>query len=354
MVKVCYHYKTRDGAYFLMLLAQVLLEFQGGLLNAGFWASGHYPQSMLLYSLSQLLKFSGTALPVILGGGPVQAASGLLIGTVVGFCLRYVLQRKISPWLHFGIHHVSFSEIRRLIAPSFASLAFPLGVALNIQGVRLVIGLVLGPAAVAIYVPIRTISNFVVQPRQVVNQLTEPEMAMAFGAENKSLYQKLFLHSVRISFWSCLSVSILLLPASKWIYPIWTAGKVGMDWPTFILLLLAAVINSIWYTALMVPYSTNRHGVSAVYYLLIYGLVFFGLSYFATKYLGIAGPPGVLILVESIMAFLVVKQALRLTDITLRRSLSYFINPPIKECLSVLSYIIKKISHITIPSPKIG
>jgi O-antigen/teichoic acid export membrane protein len=74
-------------------------------------------------------------------------------------------------------------------------MAFPLGNALNIQGIRLVVGLALGPAAVAVFAPLRTLSNLALQPRAVINRLMEPEMALAFGAGDPSLFRRLFTQS---------------------------------------------------------------------------------------------------------------------------------------------------------------
>lgn len=327
---------------FLILVAHILLGFQGGLLNAGFWASGRYPQSMFFGALLQLLDFGGMSLAILMGGGPVQAATGYLLGRVLGTALMWGFQRNVCPWLSFGFKYARITELRRLLAPSFASLAFPLGTALNTQGLRLVIGLVLGPSAVAIFVPLRTLSNFAVQPRQVVNRLTEPEMAMAFGTGNKSLYQKLFLESVRISFWSCFVVAALLIPASRWIFPIWTTGQVSIHWPTFLLLLLAAVINSIWYAALMVSYSTNRHGLIAIYFLMIYGVTCIIFAFFGAHLIGHSGAAAALLFIESIMVFLVVRQAGKLADLPVRRLLANLSTPPIKELYSGLVYVFKK------------
>lgn len=329
---------------FLILVIHILLGFQGGLLNAGFWATNRYPQSMFLGSFTRFLEFCLMALAMLMGGGPIQAAASYLLGRIIGTVIIWGAQRKVCPWLTFGFRYASLAEVRRLIAPSFASLAFPVGNGLNIQAIRLIIGIVLGPSAVAVYVPLRTLSNFVVQPRQVVNQLAEPEMAMAFGDGNKNLFNKLFEQSVRISFWSCLLVAIILIPVSYLIFPIWTTGEIAINWPTFIFLILAAVVNSIWYAALMVSYSTNRHGKIAIYYLLIYGLAVLVMSYFAALIFGITGPAIIIFIVEIIMTYLVTKQALGLTELSSRRFIANISKPPIKEIVDGLSFIYMKLT----------
>lgn len=329
----------------LLLVIHILLGFQGGLLNGGFWAAARYPTGMSLTALIQLLEFGGMALAVALWGGPVQAALGYLVGRFIGTSLMWIGQKRVSPWLGFGIRHASFSELRRLTAPAFASLTFPLGNALNIQGMRLVVGLVLGPAAVAAFVPMRTLSNLALQPRLMVNRLVEPEMAMAFGKDDKTLFRKLFLDSCRISFWGCLAIAFALIPAAIWIFPWWTGGKVFIDWPTYIFLLLAVLMNGTWFTALMVPYATNRHGVIAVYYSLLYGLGALSGALFLAIYFGLIGPAMALLIAESIMALVVIKVALEMTELNSNAWLGHLLRQPLElfvQGLSILYGILHK------------
>ena len=296
----------------LLLVAHVLIGFQGGLLYGGFWVTGRYPIGMYLIAGTQLLEFLGLAAAVALGGGPVQAVLGYLAGRLLGTGLMWLGQRQASPWLRHGFSHASFSELRRLTAPAFASLAFPLGNALNIQGMRLVVGLALGPSAVAVFVPLRTLSRIVMQPGSIINRLIEPEMALAFGANNILLFRRLFTRSCQLALWGCLGVCLLVGPGAHWILPVWTGDKVAMHWPTYIVFLASGLINGIWYTALMVPYATNRHGRIAIFYSLVYGATAFGLGYFLTAGLGLGGAALALLLAEAAMAVVVIHASLRM------------------------------------------
>jgi O-antigen/teichoic acid export membrane protein len=314
----------------LLLVAHVLVGFQGGLLNGGFWVSGKYPTGMVLSAVTQLLEFLGLGLAVILGGGPVQAAAGYLGGKVLGTGLMWIGQQRASSWLRYGFAHASLSELRRLTVPAFASLAFPLGNALNIQGMRLVVGLALGPAAVAVFAPLRTLSRLVMQPRAVINHLIQPEMALAFGADDTSLFQRLFTKSCQLAFWGGLLAALMVGAGAHWVFPAWTSGKVVMQWPAFILLLAGALVNSLWYTALMVPYATNRHVHIAVFYSLIYGAGAFVMGYVGAKGLGLSGAVLALMIVEIVMAAIVIRAALKMTKIKTTFWLKSTLQPPLK------------------------
>lgn len=312
----------------LLLVTHVLVGFQGGLLNGGFWVTGRYPSGMYFQAMTQFLEFCGLAIAVIFDGGPVQAATGFLWGRVCGISLMWLGQRRASPWLRHGFAHASLYELRRLTAPAFASLAFPLGNALNIQGMRLVVGLALGPVAVAVFTPLRTLSNLAKQPRAVINRLIEPEMALAYGAEDSSLFGRLFLKSCQLSFWGCLLTALMVGVAAHWVFPSWTSGKVVMQWPTFLLLLAGVLVNSIWYTALMVPYATNRHVRIAVFYSLIYGVGAFVMGYFGAKGLGLNGAALSLMIVEIVMAVIIIHEALRMAHVAISQWAGSVLKPP--------------------------
>lgn len=306
-------------AVLLILIVYVFIGFQGGLLTGGFWIVGRYPAAMYLSALSQLFEFIGFSAAVVFGGGPIQAAAGYLAGRALGLCLMWIGQRRASPWLRHGFSHASFSEIRRLAAPAFASLSFPLGNALNIQGIRMVVGLVLGPAAVALFAPLRTLSNLVLQPRVVINRLIEPEMAMAFGAENSKLFQRFFIRSCQLSLSGCFVACFFVGIGAHWLFPVWTGGKMLMQWPTFILLLVGVLFNSLWYTALMVPYATNRHKSIAIFYSAIYGVIALLLSYIGATTMGLIGVALALLCVEAAMAIIVIRVSLQLAQMNVSK-----------------------------------
>ena len=298
---------------FLFLVAHVLVGFQGSLLNGGYWVAGCYSRGMYLIAATQLLEFAGLALAVASGGGPIQAAGGYLAGRLLGTGLMWLGQRRISPWIEYGFSHSSLGVLQRLVAPAFASLAFPLGNALNIQGMRIIVGIALGPSAVALFVPLRTLSRLIIQPSTIVNRLIEPELALAFGARDRVLFKHLFARSCQLSLWACLLACFLIGLVAHWIFPLWTDGEVIIHWPTFSLLLAGVMINSIWHTALMVPYATNRHGGIALFYTPIYGVAAIGLGYIGTACIGITGVSIALLLTEAAMAIIVIRASLRMS-----------------------------------------
>ena len=310
-----------------ILVVYVLVGFQGGLINGGFWVMGRYSSSMYFIAITQALEFGGLAIAVTLGGGPLQGACGYLFGRLLGTILMWIGQCWVNPWLRHGISYVSFKELRRLTAPAFASIAFPLGHALNIQGIRLVVGLVLGPSALALFVPLRTLSRLVMQPSIIINRLIEPELALAYGAGNIPLFQRLYEKSCQFALWGSFLACFLVTPGAFWIFQEWTGGKVTMNWPIYFVLLSAVCVNSIWYTAMLVPIATNRHGRIALSFALVYGATAIGLSYIGATSLELVGTAFSLLIVEGAMAVIVMHESLKLAQVTKYQWIKIILNP---------------------------
>ena len=107
-----------------------------------------------------------------------------------------------------------------------------------------------------------------------------------------------------------------------------------MHWPTYVLL-AGVPINSIWYTALMVPYATNRYGRIAMHYTLIYGVGAASLGYIGAVGFGIVGTALALLIAEGIMAVVIVHSALRLLRMSAKHWLNTILQPPFEEICSV-------------------
>lgn len=312
----------------LLLVAHVLVGFQAGIVYGGFYCEGRYAMGMVLNATMQWMEFGGLALAVALGGGPVEAAIGYLGGRIGGLFLMRLGLYRATPWLRFGWSVATLSEVRRIAAPAFASLAFPLGNALNIQGMRLLIGLLLGPPAVVVFSTLRTLTRLAMQPASVINRLIEPEMASAYGGNRHDVFRRLFNRSCQVALWMCAASCVVLGVFGERVLGIWTHGKVAMDWPLFTLLLLGAAANAVWYTALMAAYATNRHVRVALVYSAVYGGAAFGIAYIFAKILGLRGVGLALLLSELVMGPYVLHKTFQLAGESWYSWLGQVARPP--------------------------
>src|SRR6202044_3789535 len=103
--------------------------------------------------------FGVMLVPVIMREGPREVALWFALANAAGTVILCIMARRDIPWLRYGWSHARFSEIRRLAAPAFAFMGFPIGNALNLQGTLVAVGYALGPVDVAIFASARTVSR---------------------------------------------------------------------------------------------------------------------------------------------------------------------------------------------------
>ena len=87
-------------------------------------------------------SFTAVALAVVLRANPVQAAIVYAGVNGCGTIVIWILLRRSLPWVHLGWRHARWPVIRKLASPAVSFLGFPIGNAINIQGILFVVLLV--------------------------------------------------------------------------------------------------------------------------------------------------------------------------------------------------------------------
>ncbi len=260
---------TRTAQWVLWLLAaQVLVALPDGVTHAGFRAGGEYALHFGLHGIVRLLQFAGVWITALAGGGPL-AAAGVFMGVrVLATAAFAVLVVRRHRWLRYGRATASAAELRRLLRPALANIAIPLAQALNIQGMVMVVGVVLGPVAVVVFSTLRTLTRLAIQLVTTVAHAVEPELAAAHGAGNRQLQRRLFIHGLRGGLWLALLAAVALALFGGRILEFWTHGRVVMDGALFGWLLASAVASVVWYGSLSMLKAANQHLHAAAVYVL--------------------------------------------------------------------------------------
>jgi O-antigen/teichoic acid export membrane protein len=149
--------------------------------------------------------------------------------------------------------------LRRLASPALANIGLQLAQALNVQGMVLVVGTVLGPLAVVVFSTLRTLTRLILHMVLAVSHAAEPELAEAYGTGDQHLLQSLFVNTLRAGFWLGLAAALGLALFGSLILELWTQGKVAMNSALFHWLLISGMASVVWYGALTLLKSANRH-----------------------------------------------------------------------------------------------
>lgn len=305
-----------------------LVMCYAGVLFGGFAAEGRYGEAGFAVAAVTLAEFLGLAGTVVIGGGPVLAALAMLSARSVGTVAMYVWMRHYAPWLHLGKPPGVRRVLRPLISPALASAAFPAAFALNVQGMVVLVGAVLGPAAAAVFSILRTMSRVVIQLLASVFSVVAPEISKAYAAGDVALLRTLHRRGCQAAIWLAMPLLLVLALFGGPIIDIWTAGEVDPHGALLYLFLAVAGLDSLWYTSLAVMFATNRHQRLATYYVIASALNL-PLAYLMLKVWGVDGAAATLVLLELFMLVAVLHQALPAAGDTLRGWIDAVARPPL-------------------------
>jgi O-antigen/teichoic acid export membrane protein len=297
----------------IALFAQVAVGNQFAMLDAGYRAGGRYPLGVALRQVSRLVEFAALVGAVLLGGGPGAAAIAFLAGSILGFVVSWLILRRAVLWLSFRPSRPRAQTLRSLLAPGLAFLTFPLSNALSVQGLTIVVGSVLGPAAVVVFSTTRTLTRVVTQIMSSINLSIWPELSRSIGGGNLEHARMVLRRAVQLSLVVSLSSAITLIVVGPAVIRAWTHGLVDPPINLLAILLLVVVANSFWFTLTTSLVATNRHARQAVVYLtsttvaLVLAIPF-------TSSFGLVGAAVALLAIDLAMSAYVVPAALRIVE----------------------------------------
>jgi O-antigen/teichoic acid export membrane protein len=313
----------------LLLGLTVVFGLQETLFQGVFRCVGKYALGTVAKSLLTTISFCGTMALVIARVGPRGVAAGLFLLNVLGTILLGLFLRSKAPWVSFGARHARWSEIRRLSSPAISFMGFPIGNALSLQGVLLVIGHVLGPVAVVTYNTARTISRTATQAMQLINNAGWPEVSSAYGAGDLALMRWIHRRLCQMSGLLCITIILAGTLAGPYLWQHWTMGKIAIDPLLLNLLFLQMFFSCFWYTSSVILAATNRHQGFALVFLASISFSL-GLSWVVIRYTH-AGLPGIAaagIVGELLTSSYVLRNSLALVGDDLRSFLRSMIQLP--------------------------
>ena len=303
--------ETQTRQVLIVLILYVLAGLQGGVFSAAFRAAGRYAFGTTLGNSVRLAEWALSMVALLLGGELLAIASVTLATRLLGLLVMWLVLQKQERWLTLGRQEASIQKVRQLLKPAAAFMAFPLGLALSLQGMVLIIGMTLGSAAVVVFSAYRTLTRLLVQAITMLNQAVWPEMSAAYGAKQMDLVRQLHRKGSNVTFWIALPAVALLGAVGEWFVGVWTRHAFEQNHMLFALLLATTFLNVLWQTSWVVLMATNQHQeitlafiASAACALLLGTLVI--------PVLGVSSAGLVLVVAELPMLYLAINSALQL------------------------------------------
>lgn len=301
---------------FCLMTLQIVLSQQGGLFAAVYRCEGNFAVGTLYANAERFGSFLLMAGAVVLGGNPVAVAAAGLSGWVIGNTFTFLDTRRRSGWLRYGWSEARWETIKKLSVPAVAYLGLPIGSALSLQGITLVIGTLFGPATTVLFITSRTLSRLAWQAINAVTNTIAVELSNAFGQSDIDRARKLHRQNFRVAIIMGVSLSGFMFFAGKTIFFYWTHNKITFNPSLFSLMAFDAILVALWTVSGNVTRSLNKHGMQ-VFYFACLSAFSIAMSFYTSRYYGINGILYASIVSNILMLCFVLYQALKYTNDTI-------------------------------------
>lgn len=224
-----------------------------------FRGSGRYATGTLIYDGLQFIEGGLSLAVAALGGGFFGAAMTLLVIRSVSILISWMVLRYTTPVLSIGLKQASKARLKELLPPAFASMSIPVALALNMQGVALVLGAIVSPTATATLSATRTMSRIAVQVISAVNRALVPELSAASARGDQAARARILklnkLVLIAIVFPAAIAFALLGGPAVS----LWTSGRIHPPFVAVAFLAMAMALHCIWFFGTNMLSATNAH-----------------------------------------------------------------------------------------------
>ena len=284
----------------VLLVLLTLINIFSGMFDAVFRANNAYASGVYMLSFARLTEAIFGIAMVAQGMDFVGVAAGFVLGRLIAFVCMFIYASKTYTKFEWGFKHASRDEIEKMLKPSLAFMAFPVGNAISIQGMTITVGMVLGPVSLVLFNTYRTFSRALVQLITVLNHSVWPEISRLYGMRQYESVRALLRRGTIVSGIVSVVVGISILYFSEWVLLRWTHGKVNYIQSLFVIFIISTMMTSLWQLAMVVTKATNTHEIMSFFYLASSVLVvIFTLAF--GQYLGDYTPALALLLFELIM-----------------------------------------------------
>lgn len=254
------HIPVVEAAWVLAgLAATVAFGFAAGVVFGGFRSGDRNALGIAAGNASRLLDVLAIGAVLVLGGGPLAVCGATLASRVLSVAVQLGLLRRVCPWLFVPPVEADRGVARRLLRPALGFLIFPLSNAIALQGPLLVIGVALGPAAVAMFSALRTLARIPVQLTTMLNAAIWPEMSRAFGAGDLALLRRLHRAAWGATMLVAMPVIGLSALVGEPVTRLWLGPAAPYSAQVFGALVLATALSTIWGASFVVLAAINRH-----------------------------------------------------------------------------------------------
>jgi O-antigen/teichoic acid export membrane protein len=287
-----FHFSITDGrtasAVAIVLMLQVVGAVPNGLIGGIYRSVGEYPRGQMVTNGRNLAVLCLAVTAIVAGGGPLAVASAQLAALVLASAFMWRDLASRHPEISLGTEHADARLALSFLGPSSLFFLIQLSMALTLQGSAILIGATLGAVSVALFVPLRTLSNLV---RQVIGALFSalwPEFTALEASSQYAALRQAHLFAARILVTVSAAAAVFLHFAGRDIVAFWTHNRIAYDAALMDAFLLLVMTQAVWLASSLVLAASNNHRKMALVSLAA-SAAGLGLGYLGLRRFGMAG-----------------------------------------------------------------
>jgi O-antigen/teichoic acid export membrane protein len=279
----------------------VLAALFGGLSEAIFKSTHRYALGTLMSNAVRVGEWLGSMIGLMVFGSFAAVALGGLLVRLVGTVITAKVASSGEHQIHWGTAVADQHEIREMVKPAASFMAFPLANALSFQGMTLLVGVLFGPAAVAIFNTYRTIARLAVQVTAIFSHALWPEFSRLFGHGGVAAVQAMYKRSAFWGLAQSVFLSVVLYFISPFLLQFWTHGAIMFVPQLMMLMLLYAAVGGVWHVPRVFLMATNQH-TDLAYWSLVAGILSVSLAWIVGNTYDLQGAAIAMLVSETFIA----------------------------------------------------
>jgi len=248
------------GVAFLLAANMLLFAVPVGVYASAYAATGRYTRAAMIGNAQRTATIL-VSLPLLLVrvSPPVFALGTLVVSALSTAAFWWDSRQTIAGCR--GIR-LSIAAARRATAYLKGSTQFwliNLANTLRQEGVLIVLALLGGPGAVAVYSTHRTIASIPDYTRVLVQAPVTPELSFLWARKRVEDLNRAAMMAIRAVVLVTGGLAIFLWFSSPTLYPLWTHRAITLDRPVLAVLLIQATLSAGWRTSTWGLLASNKH-----------------------------------------------------------------------------------------------
>ena len=251
---------SRSASWVLLLLAlQIGLSLPQGLLCGIYRTIGEYARGVMIANAQRVAGLLLTIAVLLAGGGLVAVAFAQVLpfAAVVAWVLADL--RRRHPEIDVGYTRGDLRLALQLLGPTALFFLVQGTLVLTLQGSVLLVQSLVGAAAVAVFVSLRTLANVGRQLAGIVSNVLWPEMTALDARGERATLRNAHLLAAKLNSAVCLAVGLFLHLLGAGIVALWTRGELLYDASVMNALVAWTILQAPWVSCMYVLLACNRH-----------------------------------------------------------------------------------------------